>query len=178
MNDDWESLSQARSGSEDAWNQLIHRHAQRLYNLAVMITRSSSTANDVVQETYLRLINSRQRHEHGSFKSYLSQITYHLALKEVKRVSRHSDLDNHEFQDDRTSPMEELIHGDRQKFITRGMKRLSMKHRNIIALRFFGGLSYAEIAMTTNSPLGTVKSTLFYAVRALRKTLIDMGAFE
>jgi RNA polymerase sigma factor (sigma-70 family) len=58
------------------------------------------------------------------------------------------------------------------------MQSLSDDQREILALRYFGGHSYEEIARITGIPIGTVKSRIFYAIKTCREKLTERGVFK
>jgi len=141
------------------------------------ITGSLDTAHDMAQESFVRLLHVRIRHRSGSFASFLSTIAYRLALKERKRQSSRRTLEAGEIADDSPSPLERTIRDETERIIFRAMQSLPADQREILALRFFGGHRYEEIARITEVPIGTVKSRIFYAIKTCRETLRNQGVF-
>jgi len=74
MTDDWECLIAARGGDEHAWRVLFERHYPMLVRMISYITGSLETAQDLAQESFVRLLRAEIRHHDGSFKSFLSTI--------------------------------------------------------------------------------------------------------
>lgn len=174
MKSDWECLDLALEGNERAWQTLYDRHFSRLVRMASLITGSPDAAQDIAQESFIRLLRYPILHRNGSVRSLLTTITYRLALKEKKR-----DLDvrsgNDEPADSAPSPLESAIADETDRLLIRTLTALPSQQREVIALRFFGGHSYEEIAEMTGVPIGTVKSRIFNAIRNCQKTLQEGG---
>jgi RNA polymerase sigma-70 factor (ECF subfamily) len=141
------------------------------------ITGSLDLAQDLAQESFVRLLRVRITHREGSLKSFLSTMAYRLALKERKRQASSRNLDAIDVADGSPSPLEEAIRDETDRIIVRIVQSLTVDHREILALRFFGGHSYEEIARMTSIPIGTVKSRIFYAVKMCREKLREQGVF-
>ncbi len=178
MNPDWENLFAARKGNQKAFDLIYEKYSGRLLSMAVLIIGSLDLAKDVVQETFIRLLNAKVKDSDGNLKSYISTITYRLALKEKYRRGKLRDIDNFEFSDNSLSPLNNQIEREDQINIFNAITSLPEDQKNILILRFYGGLSYEEIAAVEKLPLGTVKSRIFYAVKAVRDKLKAMGVLE
>jgi RNA polymerase sigma-70 factor (ECF subfamily) len=178
MTDDWECLIAARGGDEHAWRVLFERHYPMLVRMTSYITGSLETAQDLAQESFVRLLHVQIRHHGGTFKSFLSTIAYRLALKERHRLSLYRRPDAVFIADESPSPLELAIRGDTDRIIFRAIQSLSIEHRQILTLRYIGGHTYEEIARITEVPIGTVKSRMFYAVKICRELLNQRGVFK
>jgi RNA polymerase sigma-70 factor (ECF subfamily) len=178
MTDDWHCLALAHGGDEVAWRVLFQRYYPVLLRMASCITGSRDTAHDLAQESFVRLLRARANHQSGSFRAYLTTITYRLALKERKRQSSKHELETVPLADDSPSPLELAIQNETDRLIFRAIQSLPGEQREILALRFFGGHSYEEVAHITGIPIGTVKSRIFYAVKSCREKLKEQGVFQ
>ena len=175
--EEWHCLDLARQGDETAWRLLFHQHYPQLVRIVFCITGSLDSAHDLAQESFVRLLRARIGHRDGSFKSFLSTIAYRLALKERKRQASSRNLDAIDIADASPSPLEQAIRDETDRAIVRVVQLLAVDHKEILALRFFGGHSYEEIARLTGVPIGTVKSRIFYAVKMCREKLREQGVF-
>jgi RNA polymerase sigma-70 factor, ECF subfamily len=178
MTSDWQYLERARRGDEAAWRVLLERHQPRLKALAYLVSGCAASAKDIVQTAFTRLVQTELHHRNGTVSGLLATIVYRLALKERSRQERLRNLDDHDFADDRPSPLVGLIKEERDRQIAAAIRSLSPEHRDILVLRFYGGHSYEEIAKLMMVPIGTVKSRMFYAVKACQKILLDKGVLE
>lgn len=178
MISDWNYLSKARNGDEKAWGFLFKKYNKSLIKMTTLITGSIDTAKDIVQETFVRLLNGRIKHQEGNFKSYVTTIAFRLALKEKSRSLRILEIKENHFEDTSSSPIEKQITEENQKHIFQAITSLPEHQRNILVLRFYGEHSYEVISEITQLPLGTVKSRIFYAVKACKEKLKEKGVLE
>ena len=175
--DEWRCLDLARQGDETSWRFLFHRHYQPLVRLTFCITGSLDTAQDLAQESFVRLLRVKIRHHEGSFSAFLTTMAYRLALKERRRRSSRPNGEMSDCVDGSPSPLEQVIKDETQRVIYGVIQSLPIDQREILALRFFGGHSYEEIARITDVPIGTVKSRIFYSIKTCRDRLQDKGVF-
>ncbi len=178
MNSDWENLRAAQKGDRKSFDHLYEKYGSNILSMAVLITGSHDTAKDIVQETYVKLLDAKIKNDCGNFKSYITTISYRLALKENYRKKKLGDIDNYEFYDAGSSPEIEHIKREDQLNIFKAINSLPENQKNILVLRFYGSLSYEEISQIESLPLGTVKSRIFYAAKACREKLKSKGVFE
>jgi RNA polymerase sigma-70 factor (ECF subfamily) len=176
--DDWHCLDLARGGNESAWRDLFERHYPSLVRMTSFITGSIDTGKDLAQESFVRLLHVQIRHQTGSFKSFLSTIAYRLALREKSRFNSLVPSDAAIIDDGSPSPLELAIRDDTDRIIFQVIQSLSVEHRVILTLRYFGGHTYEEIARITDLPIGTVKSRIFYAIKVCREMLKERGVFK
>ncbi|MFB0515913.1 MAG: RNA polymerase sigma factor [Candidatus Neomarinimicrobiota bacterium] len=176
MTSDWDSLQAARAGDESAWRLLYQRHSPTLLRTTLFVTGSHDAAEDIVQEAFIRLLKRRLPPVRGNFQAYLHTIAYRLALKEIQRSQRyHPGANPHTIRDGAPSPLEAYLNSERDKGIAAIIDALPQPQRDVLVLRFYGGHSYREIARMTRTPLGTVKSRMFHAVRTCRHHLREKG---
>jgi len=161
-----------------AWRVLVGQHQTRLTALALFITGSAAAADDVVQETFVRALQSRIRRFTGTVHAYLGTIAYRLALKEVKRAGRDVELDGLDLADTAHGPLDSILNDERDRLVAEAICTLDEEHRDVLTLRFYGGYSYEEMAELLQIPLGTVKSRIFYAVKSCRESLRLKGVLK
>jgi len=171
VDDDWQLLEKAIRRDETAWRILSDRYRPRLLGLAYVITRSRAAAEDVAQEAFVTLLRKPPQRTADTLMPFLAKVSYHLALKENARAGRLKELDGVEVEDATASPFDMIARAEDHFNLGLAVQHLSSEHREVIALRFQGGLSYEEIAIALNIPLGTVKSRIFNAVKQCREYL-------
>ncbi len=174
----WECLERAQKGDEGAWQELVRRYYPSLLKTTSLITGSMESAKDLVQETFVKMLQTKPKHHQGDVGGYLSTIAYRLALKEKARYQKSRSLDEDELADESASALENVVIEENQKYLIRAIQSLSEEHRDILILRFYGNHSYEKIAELTQLPLGTVKSRIFYAVKSCQEKLRKEGVLE
>jgi len=178
MSSDWNYLARARNGDEKASVLIFYKYNKSILRMTALITGSIDSAKDIVQETFLRLFNGRINHQEGNFKSYLTTIAYRLALKEKRRVNQNKSVIDEDIQESNSLPEETQIRDETQNNVFQAIHSLQPNHRDILVLRFYGDHSYKEISEIMELPIGTVKSRIFYAVKACGAKLKERGVLE
>lgn len=172
---DWEYFDRARAGDEGAWRMLFRRYHSPLVRMTALITGSMDAARDLTQECFLRLIRAAVPHREGSFRSYVTTIAYRLALKEKARSGKFAPAGWDDVAGNSPTPYDHAVTAERAAAVEAVVRSLPAEQRDILALRFYGGHSYDEIAAITGIPLGTVKSRIFHAVRTCRRKFSERG---
>jgi len=151
----------ARSGDHDAFSALAGSVVDRLYATALLILRDHNQAEDATQETIVRAWRDLPSlRDPDRFDAWLRRLVVHACRDEVTLLPAHQPS-----VDDASG---QLVDRD---VLERGFRRLSAEHRTVVVLHHYHGLSQPEIAATMGVPLGTVKSRLHHATRALRAAL-------
>ena len=182
---DSEILSDVAGGNIEAYGKLVHRYRGRLYNFVFRFVGEPETAEDIVQETFLRAFRKREDYKAiANFSTWLFTIAGNLAKSELRRRKRWRlfsldrdeesgtglDLPDESFRPDK---MTESSITDVQ--IQRAINSLSDNYRQVVLLRDVEGLSYQEISEVVNCPVGTVKSRVSRARLKLQQKLRNEG---
>jgi len=178
MTSDWEILFNARSGDQTACKVLFKNYYKSLVRMTSLITGSLDSAKDVTQETFIRLLERKIKHTKGNLKSYITTVAYRLALKEVSRARKNSNISEDIFTNGNNTQIDIFINKENQKHIYQVITTLPEHQKEILILRFYGKISYEDISVILEIPLGTVKSKIFYAVKACREKLKERGVIE
>jgi len=151
--DDSQLLQQAVGGNGKAFHELVHRHQQRMYRLAVSLVGNSTDAEDVLQEALAGAYRNLKTFEgRSTVKTWLTRILITQAAKWRR--------------DRRRGPMVAF-----DSLPEPALRQLSAEHREVLVLREFDGLAYEEIAQVLGVPRGTVESRLHRARNELREKL-------
>jgi len=178
MTSDWEWVAEAARGDEVAWRRLIQQHYSRTYQVALLIAKSPQVAEDVAQESFVRVLKYAGTSNRGSLRALLSTIAARLAIRERRRESRFSDREPDEVHSPEPSALDRVLRCERDRVLVEIVGSLDDAHRQVLVLRFYGELSYEEIAENLQIPPGTVKSRIFYAVKKCREQMRDRGLIE
>jgi RNA polymerase sigma-70 factor, ECF subfamily len=166
-------VSQARAGEPAAWNALFQRYQLPLYVYVFEFVRHEQTSLDIVQETFIAAV----RHIGGlrddkKFGSWLFGIAHQKCVQRWRKQSGKEVLLDEipespdEFEN---SPDDLLIRREQEAEFMELLNQLPLPQRSVLLLHFVEDFSLEEIARITETQLGTVKSRLHYAKKALRK---------
>lgn len=174
-----ELLDLAASGDRDAFDVLIRPRLDRLYRMAVAITRSEADARDATQDACVLAWRELPRlRDREKFDAWLSQILVNAARGVVRRTGRRRvrELSVDADPEGAGSRAEPSVTAETDTFadtdaIQRAFGRLDGTTRALLVLHYVEGTPLAEIARATGSPVGTVKWRLSNARRALERAL-------
>ena len=168
-------VQQARAGEPEAWSVLFRRYQLPLYVYVYELVREEQTSLDIVQETFIaatRHIGSLR--EDGKFGGWLFGIAHQKCAQHWRRQSR-AEMLREEIGESAIElgegPEEWLIRKEQEEEFMSVLNQLPMAQRSVLLLHFIEEFSLEQIAEISATPLGTVKSRLHYAKRALRKIL-------
>lgn len=157
--------------------ELVQRHHSPLIGYLYRMTGGDRTlAEDLAQETFLRVIRGIQQYQHPRpFKPWLYMLATNLARDhykraETRRATPMSDEISRQLEaDDR--PEDVLLADDETRQVIEALATLPDHQREAVVLRYYQGLSHVEIAEALNIPTGTVKSRLSNGLSRLRELL-------
>jgi RNA polymerase sigma-70 factor (ECF subfamily) len=166
-----ELIELAQAGDREAFSALAASIVDRLYATAVLILRDHSMADDATQETIVRAWRDLPSlRDPDRFDAWVRRLLVNACRDEGRRQRRRRPemqlLPTHEPTVSDTSG--QLADRDA---LERGFRRLSPDHRTAVVLHHYLGLPLPEIADATGVPVGTVKSRLHHAIRAMRAAL-------
>lgn len=158
-----------------SWDELVRQHADRVYRLAYRLSGNQHDAEDLTQETFIRVFRSVQNYQPGTFEGWLHRITTNLFLDMVRRRGRirmealPEDYDR--VPADEPNP-EQIYHDSRLgPDLQAALDSLAPEFRAAVVLCDIEGLSYEEIGATLGVKLGTVRSRIHRGRQALREYL-------
>jgi RNA polymerase sigma-70 factor (ECF subfamily) len=177
---DEELARRLQKREEPAMADLYDRYGRLAWSVIVAIVRDTSLAEDLVQETFLRVWNRIQFFEpgRGALGPWLLAIARNRAIDHIRsvgsrlhRTSVELDIASHPslFVD-----MErELVNKDHGRIIGEALKKLNANQQRVIELAYYEGLSQTEMAERMGQPLGTVKTWVRTALTTLRAHLSE-----
>lgn len=176
-------------GDEAAYELLVRRHQKPVLNFIFRMVQNRHVAEELTQEVFLALVRNAGRYQPtAKFTTYLYTIASNIVSKEWLRQKRRPRFlslsawtnwkaDNEGFDplehvgDERANVVDAFERGEVTDAVNAALKSLPEHQREAFALRRFQDLSYEEIAEIVNAPVGTVKSRVVRAERALRPLL-------
>jgi RNA polymerase sigma-70 factor, ECF subfamily len=167
---------QARAGEPGAWDALFHRYQLPLYVYVFELVNDEQASLDVVQETFIAAVRHiGSLRDDNKFGSWLFGIAHQKCIQRWRKQNREEvSLDEIPESPDESEggPDDPLIRQEQEAEFMQVLNQLPLPQRAVLLLYFVENFSIEEIARITNTPLGTVKSRLFYAKRALRKLIL------
>jgi RNA polymerase sigma-70 factor, ECF subfamily len=174
-----------RQGSEWAYETLIQRYQQPVYNLVARLMSDPGDACDVVQEVFLKIFRNIRHFRGGStLKTWIYRIAVNEAHNHRRWFARHQQpeigfapkedaagLHESSFADPGRSPFDLALNEETRALVEEALAKLNPKFRAAVVLRDIEDLSYEEIAVVLEVSLGTVKSRILRGRECLRKIL-------
>lgn len=158
-----------------SWDELVREHADRVYRLAYRLSGSKHDAEDLTQETFIRVFRSLASYRAGTFEGWLHRITTNLFLDMVRRRGRirmESLPEDYDRVPSSAPDPEQIYHESRlAPDLQAALASLAPEFRAAVVLADIEGLSYEEIATTLGVKLGTVRSRIHRGRQAIRDHL-------
>lgn len=159
-----------------SWDEIVRTHSAHVYRLAYRLTGNPHDAEDLTQETFVRVFRSLHTYTPGTFEGWLSRITTNLFFDLVRRRRR---VRFDPLSDEAAArlaaldPSPDTAYHDRlfEADVQSALDELSPDFRAAVVLADIEGLSYEEVAATLGIKLGTVRSRIHRGRAALRAAL-------
>ena len=175
------AVDDARAGDTGAFETLVLRYQARIVNYASAVVHDAGAAEDVAQETFVRVWRGLERFRgESTFKTWLYRIATNVARTHLDRRGRQGRAADRSLDDEddvlqagdvpSAAPDAETSLVTREA-IDRALGELPEELRTALVLRDVEGLDYKEIAGVTGAPMGTVESRIFRARRRMRTLL-------
>lgn len=183
---DAELIQEALDGSQEAHRQLVLRYQRPVWGLLQRMVRDSMLAEDLAQEVFVKAFRALGTFDRTrKFSSWLFKIAHNTAIdylrrKQLDTVALETPAGEPDLlavipDSESESPDSALQRQDLARDLEASLERLRPEYREVVLLRFHEGLSYEEIAEVTDLPLGTVKTHLFRARKAMARYLTARG---
>jgi len=185
MHADLALVQRAQANDRAAFNEIVLRYKNKVYNYIFRMVHSALDAEDLTQETFVRAyLSIRSFQSRASLNTWLFRIATNLCIDYSRKTKKlqgmttslsHENDDSDEAERDipdvAYDPQRLLLNKELGKHLDRALRELPDKLRTVVLLYDIEGLPYDEIANIVGCPLGTVKSRLFNARSALRQKL-------
>lgn len=168
-----------RRGEESAFSALVIKYRDGVYRVARRLLGNHEDAADATQEVFIRAYRALARFDGRSqLSTWLYRITINLCLDARSRIARFPLLDDADALSERPGGegLEQTAVGrEMRRLVARAVSALPPRQRAMVVLRLYQDLPYQEIAGIMGCAEGTVKATMFAALRTLRRALTDAG---
>jgi RNA polymerase sigma factor (sigma-70 family) len=180
---DRELVRQFIAGNPAAFERLFNRHKDRIYTYIFYIVKNEALADDIFQDTFIKVINSLKRgkyNEQGVFVSWVTRIAHNLTIdyfrKEKKMPAYSNDanedydiFNSEEFSDENIE--DEMVKTHISSEVKKLIQELPEEQREVVLLRHYGELSFKEIAEKTGVSINTALGRMRYALINIRKLM-------
>jgi RNA polymerase sigma-70 factor (ECF subfamily) len=169
-----------RRRDPDLLDGLIERYHYRLFRYLLCLTGSRETAEDLFQETWIRVLErGRQYDSKSKFEAWLFAIARHLVIDRqrhrqprfVDLLDGESDAQSPGIAQDQPSALERVAQRETSEWVGAAMAGLPASYREVLVLRFQEEMALEEIAEVVAAPLSTVKSRLYRGLETMRQRL-------
>lgn len=176
-------LRKCRAGDWDAYEAIVRAYEHRVYGMALGLVREPEDARDLTQDVFIRAFEALDLYDPDRpFLGWLLGICRNMCIDFIRRRRRYVRIDEEpddgrkvQLPDPKAGTDSSLLRSQTRALIWEALGRLSDDHRVVLVLKDLQDLEYAEIARILNIPQGTVASRVYYARRALREILEEMG---
>jgi RNA polymerase sigma-70 factor, ECF subfamily len=169
-----EIIVACRSGQPEAFEKLLAAYSARIYAYFVRLTGDASLSDDLLSELFVKLVERLGTYAGGSFEKWLFTIASNVFYDHLRRRRRQERL-----KDTVRQRLEDAGEGveDADPFVADDLQRqlasLDDDTRELIMLRFYGDMSFKDIAETRKMPVGTILSKVHRGLRKLREQMKD-----
>jgi len=177
-----EALMVAASQDDlQAFEILVSRHQNRIYRMAFQILRREEDAWDTSQDIFIKVYNARHSYvENAKFTTWLFRIANNAVIDKLRQLQRKNKVFPigemlNEPPSQEPSSHHQVVLGETRGQMSQVLSTLSERQRSMVILKYYEGFSVKEIADVFDCATGTVKATLFQAIRHLKNGLAKQG---
>lgn len=179
--DEQELIYKAKNGNYEAFNCLITRYMKQTYNIAYHFVNNHEDAEDIVQETFVKVYHNLKKFRGDSeFSTWLFRIVTNISINQLNQrkrlnniVLKSTNTDNMVNSNQLNTSNIDLMH-----HIEMALDKLSQLQRTVVILRHLEGLSTKQVSRILRCSEGTVKTHLFRALKKLRNLLSFLKTHE
>lgn len=162
----------AKKGDTQAFGELMKLHKEYLYRTAFLYVKNEEMALDVLQEATIQgMLAIHKLREPKYFKTWITRILYNCAADMYRKSSKVIPYSQEELPEASLSRPGSGVSQEEKMDIHDAVRQLNDPYRTLIVLKYFEGLTIAEISKMSSKPEGTIKSDLSKAKKKLRSIL-------
>ncbi len=179
---DYELIDRFIKGEQLCFEQLIHRHKNKVFAYISLYIRDQALAEDIFQDTFLKVIQSVKAgkyYDNGKFISWVMRIAHNLIIDHFRRIKQLNTISNDNYDSDLFNSKrfaednieDSLIKRQILKDIRKLIGQLPDDQREVVILRHYAGLSFKEISEITEVSINTALGRMRYALINMRKMM-------
>jgi RNA polymerase sigma-70 factor (ECF subfamily) len=182
MVSDYELIQRFIKGEQSCFEQLIHRHKNKVFAYISLYIRDQALAEDLFQDTFMKVIQSVKAgkyQDNGKFISWVMRIAHNLIIDHFRRIKQINTVSNDDYESDlfnsrkfaESTVEDDIIRRQIQKDVRKMIALLPDDQREVVILRHYAGLSFKEIAEITEVSINTALGRMRYALINMRKIM-------
>lgn len=180
---DSQLVSLYKNGNEEAFEQLIGRHKSKIYTTVYLIVKDNYIAEDLLQETFIKVINTikgGRYNEEGKFLPWILRIAHNLAIDHFRKEKRYptiimedgnSVFNTLKFSEESVESLQ--IQKDTHARLRTLIQELPEAQKEVLIMRHYMEMSFQEIADSTGVSINTALGRMRYALINLRKKMLN-----
>ena len=179
---DYELIKRFMNGSQPSIEVLVNRYKTKVYTYILLMVKNQQLAEDLFQETFIKVIQSLKMHKYkdnGKFVSWIIRIAHNLVIDHFRKEKQINTCNNEDYEADlfnsskfSAKNIEQLIvHDQIIKDVRKLIDELPNDQREVVMLRHYGQLSFKEIAEQTDVSINTALGRMRYALINMRKMI-------
>jgi RNA polymerase sigma factor (sigma-70 family) len=179
---DYELIQRFIKGEQSCFEQIIHRHINKVFAYISLYIRDQALAEDLFQDTFMKVIQSVKTgkyQDNGKFISWVMRIAHNLIIDHFRRIKQMNTISNDDYESDlfnskklaESTVEDDMIRRQIQKDVRKMISHLPEDQREVVILRHYAGLSFKEIAEITDVSINTALGRMRYALINMRKIM-------
>ncbi len=179
---DYELILRFIKGEQLCFEQLIHRHKNKIFAYISLYIRDQALAEDIFQDTILKVIQSVKTgkySDNGKFLSWVMRIAHNLIIDHFRRLKQMNTISNDNYESDLFNSKsfaednieDDIIKQQIHKDVRNMISSLPDDQREVVILRHYADLSFKEIADVTGVSINTALGRMRYALINMRKIM-------
>ena len=182
MISDYELIVRFIKGEQSCFEELIHRHKNKVFAYISLYIRDQALVEDIFQDTFLKVIQSVKAgkyYDNGKFLSWVMRIAHNLIIDHFRRLKQMNTMSNDDYESDLFNSKnladanveDNIIKAQIKKDVRKLIGQLPEDQREVVILRHYAGLSFKEIADITDVSINTALGRMRYALINMRKMM-------
>ncbi len=184
MISDYELIQRFIKGEQSCFEEIIHRHKNKVYAYISLYIRDQALVEDIFQDTFLKVIQSVKAGKYvdnGKFLSWVMRIAHNLIIDHFRRLKQLNVTSNDNYESDlfnsarlSDANVEDIMVSVQiRKDVRKLISQLPDDQKEVVILRHYAGLSFKEIAEITDVSINTALGRMRYALINMRKIMDD-----
>ena len=164
-------VTDCQAGSENAFSRLVDIYATRCYGYFYRATGNSAVSNDLLSELFMKLVERIGSFKGGSFEKWLFTVASNIFRDYLRRQYRQKKLLKAKADELAIQPTQKGVDTEISDQLQTQLAKLDPDIAELIVLRFYGQLSFKELAEIRSEPIGTTSSTVHRGLKKLRELM-------